>query len=489
MPSHRASGSHRRLALIGAALAAVVAASVLAVTVANASTTPAVTGTQINACGNPILYHDLSGWGGLGAGAVTRDVVGDHPVAHWAFDTQGTQFYMPQVNVAAGVAETFAYDSRAVGHAGTAQVAVDWYDAANRYLSEGTGPLVTLPASTVTAGTWTRVAANLTPPANAVVAHPLGWGNFGGASGVDFKATACDYELTAGGTTPPPTTVPPTTTVAPPPTTTPAPTTDPTVPPTTDPTTPPTATVPPPTTTIAPPPPDGSQAAVNLAWGTPDAGESDEYNGTAVDLTKWALFGGGHGDGTASGQCSAGYSGNGQRCTSQTAEGAGFLTVTGTADGKTGGLYSIHGGFKYGRIEVRERAFDTGSSGAQYHAVPLLFPETADYSQAEIDFAERDVADPATELFVHHNGTQSECNMTIDSTVFHNYAVDWEPTFVKWYVDGALQCTVNASPSAFDSSNGGAQMDMFPSTGTTMRPAQEQVDWVRMYPSTSTTFD
>lgn len=56
-----------------------------------------------------------------------------------------------------------------------------------------------------------------------------------------------------------------------------------------------------------------------------------------MDLSKWGLYGADPVQVTGS---SLGYYGHGQRRASQTTVGGGFLSVTGTADGKTGGLSS-----------------------------------------------------------------------------------------------------------------------------------------------------
>ncbi|GAA0610300.1 hypothetical protein GCM10010174_29610 [Kutzneria viridogrisea] len=355
-----------------AAVGAVVAVAVFALGAVNAVGAPSEVPTD-NACANPVLAHDLSGWGPFDGAVVSRDTVGDHPVAN-------------------------------LHGSGTARVAAGWYGASGNYLGQSEGPAVPLPASTATGESWTR--------------------------------TACGYRL-GGGTS---------------------------------------------TTT----PPTDSRASDRYHWGAANPEESDEFNAGSVDLAKWGLFGASEGQSTG---CSPGFNGHGQRCASQTTEGGGLLSVVGTADGVTGGLYSNHNGFKYGRVEVRERAIPLADNGgAAYHAVPLLFPVTADYPQAEIDFAERDVADPGVDLFVHHHGTQEHCAATVDSTRFHNYAVDWEPDSVTWYVDAEQVCRVEASIDYFDKSNGGAQLDMFPDTGTLMRPAREDVDWIHMYPSPSTVY-
>jgi hypothetical protein len=381
-----------------------------------------------NACSNPVLASNLNGWGTLDGSWTSRDTVGDLAGVSWAFDTGGREFYLPGLNVSAGQSWTFSAKDRVVFGSGTAMIGVDWYTSSGSFITEQTGAAISLPASTATGGTWTTVSATFTVPSAATSAHVVQYGDFGSAAGTNFKATACDYEL--GTTTP-----------------------------------------------------SSTQASVRYGWGTPNASQSDEYNGTTVDLTKWGRFG--TSDGVSG--CSAGFDGHGQRCGSQTTESGGYLSVSGTAGGVTGGLWSNQPAFRYGRVEVRERAVNLGTSGKAYHAVPLLWPTNGDYTHAEIDFAERDVASPEVDLFVHHDGGQDSCAFTVDSTQFHNYAVDWQPTSVTWYVDAVKVCTINASIAYYDNTNGGAQLDMLPATGP-MRPAREDVDWIHMYPVASTTY-
>jgi hypothetical protein len=388
-------------------------------------------GATANACDNPVLASDLDGWGSLDGGWVTRDPVGDLDGVNWAFDTGGRSFYMPAPPVQPGQTWTFSARDRVVYGSGTAWITVEWYNANGDYIGEQQGETVTLPASTVTDGTWTPVTATVTVPAVAASAHVLQSGDFGSATGTNFKATMCDYRL---GTAAP-----------------------------------------------------SDLASVRYGWGNPVADQSDEYNGTSVDLTKWGMFGADPGQATG---CTPGYNGHGRRCASQTTESGGYLSVTGTASGKTGGLYGRMRPFKYGRVEVRERAIPLANNGGRpYSAVPLLWPENdADYTYAEIDFAERQVGSPTVDLFVHHDGTQTRCPAAVNSMQFHNYAVDWQPNSVKWYIDGNLICRVDVSIDYFDTTNGGAQLDMVPPTGTLMRPARQDVDWIRMYANAYTQY-
>jgi beta-glucanase (GH16 family) len=71
--------------------------------------------------------------------------------------------------------------------------------------------------------------------------------------------------------------------------------------------------------------------------------------------------------------------------------------------------------------------------------------------------------------------------------VVDTVAIDWEPGSVTWYVDGAPICTVDAAISAYDSTNGGAQLDL-PDAGS-VQPARQDVDWIHVYPVAATQYD
>jgi hypothetical protein len=410
-----------------AVMAAVVAMLAIGGIAPGATAVAGTDGAADNECRNPVLASDLSGWGRLDAGQVSRTAVTDLPGADWAFATTGDAFYMPELSVSPWQTWTFSAMDRVLGGTGTVKIGVDWYGADGRYLGRRSGPSVVLPASTDPIGIWTGVSATFTVPSGATRVHVVQVGAVAAAgSDTQVLSTMCDYERGYVS----------------------------------------------------------QVASIRYAWGTADPIQSDEYNGSAVDLSKWGLFGAGIGEITG---CSPGLSGNGLRCASQTTEGGGYLSVTGTADGVTGGLWSRQRAFRYGRVEVRERAVPLSSSGQPYIAVPLLWPANDDYTHGEIDFAERAVGDPTVKLFVHHDGTQTSCSFATDSTQFHNYAIDWEPTSVTWYVDGVQVCVVNASIISFANTNGGAQLDMDVSSGP-MQPARQDIDWIHMFPVSATEY-
>lgn len=92
---------------------------------------------------------------------------------------------------------------------------------------------------------------------------------------------------------------------------------------------------------------DGIQAAITHQWGAIVAG--DEFDGDAVDGDKWIRYGD-----------YAGHAGNGMRLQAKDTVANGYLTISGDADGNTGGI-AWRQGQKYGRWEIRMRVMTDGA--------------------------------------------------------------------------------------------------------------------------------
>jgi len=139
-----------------------------------------------DSCSNPVLATNLNGWGALDSGTVTRVAVSDAPGASWAFATTGRSFYMPQLQVSAGQSWAVSAQDRLVGGSGTAQVVVEWYNAAGAYLSESAGAV-----TAVSTTAWRPVTASVVVPSGATSAHVLQ----GGSSTVNgIRSTLCSYQ-------------------------------------------------------------------------------------------------------------------------------------------------------------------------------------------------------------------------------------------------------------------------------------------------------
>lgn len=222
---------------------------------------------------------------------------------------------------------------------------------------------------------------------------------------------------------------------------------------------------------------DGVQAAAVYNWGRPTGG--DEFNGFSVDRAKWGIYDG------------PGHDGNGCRCPGQVTEGGGLLTITGLADGTSGGL-AWRQGQTYGRWEARMRVVQQGTGGQPYHPVLILWPDSDIWpSGGEIDFAESDAGARDVGAFLHYadgstDGAQQGFNTSVNLSQWHNYAVEWTADHISGYLDGKLWFrTADSFVQPPGPMHATVQLDDFFGTGT-LNPAQLQLDWIRMYPVSAT---
>ncbi|WP_334172710.1 family 16 glycosylhydrolase, partial [Sinomonas sp.] len=215
---------------------------------------------------------------------------------------------------------------------------------------------------------------------------------------------------------------------------------------------------------------DGTQAAVTQGWGPVVAG--DEFNtGTAPDPNLWEVYD------------SAGNAGQGVRSPSAVTVANGMLTISGDAYGTTGGLAAKFARQQYGRWEARMR---TSARDPKYHPVMILWPDSNNSPTcAETDYAEGNSDTTSIKFFLHYgcsgSGTQTFADKVLDTTQWHNYAVDWSPAGVIGYVDG-VEWFRDSNPAHIpaESMHQTLQLDWFPN-GTPTTPTQMNVDWVRVY--------
>ncbi|MEQ4517771.1 glycoside hydrolase family 16 protein [Pseudarthrobacter sp. B907] len=215
---------------------------------------------------------------------------------------------------------------------------------------------------------------------------------------------------------------------------------------------------------------DGAQAAAALGWGPVLAGDEFSYAG-APDATKWGVFNG------------AGHAGKGVRSPQAWSVANGVATVTGDAAGTTGGMSAKFGQQKYGRWETRMK---TNARDSEYHPVLLLWPNNnTSPNCAEVDFAEGTSNTASMKFFLHYACSGGDFQTTaatpVDTTQWHNYAVEWTPTGITGYIDGVKTFSdTNPAHQPTVGMHQTMQLDWFPD-GTATSPSQMQVDWVRVY--------
>jgi hypothetical protein len=213
-------------------------------------------------------------------------------------------------------------------------------------------------------------------------------------------------------------------------------------------------------------------AASTFGWGSKVAG--DEFNYTGVpDFTKWAVYD------------SAGHNGNGLRRPSAWEVNGSVAQVTGDTTGTTGGMSARFGHREYGRWETRMR---TNVRDPKYHPVLLLWPDSGNWPcDGEIDYAEGATDTTVIGFYQHYSCSNSRTSSqrTIDTTQWHNYAVEWTPTHVTGFIDGVEWFTdTNAAHLPPGPMHQTIQLDWFPD-GTASRESWMQVDWTRVYDLTS----
>jgi Glycosyl hydrolases family 16 len=211
---------------------------------------------------------------------------------------------------------------------------------------------------------------------------------------------------------------------------------------------------------------DGTTAAGRFAWGTAQRGED-----FAGDLSAWDVYDG------------PGQADKGRRSPSAVSVANGILTISGDANGTTGGL-SWGSGARSGRWEAR---VESPVADPTYHAVMLLWPDAENFPVGgEVDFMEiSDAARQKADFFLHYGASnqQLQGKVAVDATQWHNWAVEWAPDHITAYVDGQQWYTTTRT-DAFPPGpmHLTLQLDWFPKDGGAVTPSTMQVDWVRYYP-------
>ncbi|MGE3414172.1 MAG: family 16 glycosylhydrolase [Dehalococcoidia bacterium] len=157
-------------------------------------------------------------------------------------------------------------------------------------------------------------------------------------------------------------------------------------------------------------------------WGSPYA--SEEFDGP-LDPSRWQIYDG------------AGTDGVGQRRPETIEVRDGLLTITGIEDVGGGMAYWGLPPTTYGRVEVRAKT-DPGSG---WCSVLLLWPDSQLLSDGEIDFSE--IIDPdrqETHLTTHNAAEKRMSTKGVpgDFTQWHDFAVEWAPHGVTYFIDGQV---------------------------------------------------
>ena len=233
----------------------------------------------------------------------------------------------------------------------------------------------------------------------------------------------------------------------------------------------------------------------------------DEFDGTALDLAKWEPQ---IGSGCPS-LCGWGNHELQYYRSENASVAGGLLTITARQQNFGGLDYTSArlrtrslGDWTYGRIEMRAKLPIGRGIWPAFWMLPTDEAYGGWAASGEIDIMEY-VGQQPNRVFgtLHYGGTYPENQsssraMTLASgdfhSDFHEFALEWEPCEMRWYVDGNLYATqrswystADAYPAPFDQRfhlllNLAVGGDLpGPPDGTTTFPQELVVDWVRVY--------
>lgn len=230
--------------------------------------------------------------------------------------------------------------------------------------------------------------------------------------------------------------------------------------------------------------------ALTLVW-------SDEFNGTSVDGTKWNIDNGNPGV-------------NNEKEYYQSANatvGGGFLTITARNQSVGGQPYTSAKlnsqnkmNVKFGRVEARIKLPAFQGSWPAFWMLGSNINQVSWPQCGEIDIMEQVNTSGTILGTIHWNGgnghVQYGNSTTTTPTDYHIYAVEWDSSTIKWYVDNTLYGTANIANGI--NNTGAFQLPFYmilnlavggDLPGNTINngalPASMSVDYVRVYNITS----
>jgi beta-glucanase (GH16 family) len=231
-----------------------------------------------------------------------------------------------------------------------------------------------------------------------------------------------------------------------------------------------------------------SEQTWNLVW-------SDEFNGSSVDTSNWTFETGGGGWGNNELQ----YYTNGSNATVS----GGILTIEARQQSMGGYAYTStriktqgKRQFTYGRFEARLAVPMGQGLWPAFWMLGANFPTVGWPASGEIDIMEHINTQSTTYGTLHwdYNGyaTYGGSTGVNNPAAFHTYAIEWNASSIKWFLDGVQFHEANI----LNNINGtdefhrpfffllnlavGGNWPGSPN-GTTPFPARYQIDYVRVY--------
>ena len=234
-------------------------------------------------------------------------------------------------------------------------------------------------------------------------------------------------------------------------------------------------------------------AAGALNWGAelPSSDDFRTYTGSP-NPAKWSL----------PGPDWAGHNEHGTRDPERSVVTGGRLVMSGLANGSTGWMRHKLEQTGGGKWEVRMKSKqNAASNGNNYHVLLLIWPQSDDRPlDGEYDFFENSTpGEVGVTAFMHfpHPWTEEVqqrqfTKAGVDTSAYHNYAFEYKrgaDGYLKGYIDGVLWFNTSGGAVSglrrdiqdMPAGHLNIQLDNF--DGTNQTPAQMEVEWVKIYPT------
>lgn len=171
-----------------------------------------------------------------------------------------------------------------------------------------------------------------------------------------------------------------------------------------------------------------------------------------------------------------------------------------TCDGKpfASGEYVTQERYGYGRVEARMKvAKGTGLVTSLFtYYNPSPDPNISLAHEIDIEILGKDTTKLETNYFTDGVGGHSTViDLGFDASLdFHDYAFEWSPSYIKWYVDGQLIHTENGSRGPLPSLPGRIMVNMWAGANAAEQywtgkfiypgsPVRAYYDWIKFTPA------
>lgn len=152
------------------------------------------------------------------------------------------------------------------------------------------------------------------------------------------------------------------------------------------------------------------------------------------------------------------------------------------------GEYRTNDKYHYGRYEVRMMPARGSGLVSSFFTYTSQYTSGPWHDEIDIEFLGKNTRQVHLNYYARGTGNHEKIiDLPFDAADgFHNYAFEWGPTYIRWYVDGTLVHSVTGTNISLPSEPSHIMMNLWAGTGTTWTgpftytgPVYAHYAWVR----------